>query len=51
MGHGIEALLTPAWLHGEAVSVGMVKELEISRAKGMLAADALSRILSILKVF
>lgn len=50
IGHGIEALLTPSWLHGECVSVGMVKETEVARARGDLAPDALNRLLACLQV-
>lgn len=50
VGHGIEAILTPEWLHGECVAVGMVKETEVARARGPLSPDALNRLLSCLQV-
>ena len=31
IGHAIEALATPGLLHGESISIGMVKEAELSR--------------------
>ncbi|EDQ88471.1 uncharacterized protein MONBRDRAFT_32780 [Monosiga brevicollis MX1] len=46
IGHGIEALLTGHWLHGECVAVGMIKETEVARARGILSPDALNRLLS-----
>ena len=50
IGHGMETLLSPAWLHGECVAVGMVKEAEVSRAAGKLAPDTLNRLISCLQV-
>jgi pentafunctional AROM polypeptide len=50
VGHGIEAILAPDWLHGECVAVGMVKETEVARARGPLSPDALNRLLSCLQV-
>lgn len=40
--------MAPAWLHGECVSVGIIKEIEISRALGYVSPDALNRLLSCL---
>ena len=34
IGHAIEAVLTPEALHGECVSIGMIKEAELSRYFG-----------------
>ncbi|KAJ1566796.1 3-dehydroquinate dehydratase (3-dehydroquinase), partial [Cladochytrium tenue] len=36
VGHAIEAILAPELLHGECVSMGMIKEAEISRHLGYL---------------
>ncbi|KAI8059587.1 hypothetical protein BC940DRAFT_247460 [Gongronella butleri] len=36
IGHGIEALVSPLLLHGECVSIGCVKEAELSRNLGHL---------------
>ncbi|KPM45262.1 Pentafunctional AROM polypeptide [Neonectria ditissima] len=44
VGHAIESVLAPAVLHGEAVSVGMIKEAEISRHLGVLSPAAVSRL-------
>ncbi|KAK7428455.1 3-dehydroquinate dehydratase (3-dehydroquinase) [Neonectria magnoliae] len=44
VGHAIESALAPAVLHGEAVSVGMVKEAEIARHLGLLSPSAVSRL-------
>eukprot|EP00051_Salpingoeca_urceolata_P000261 m.33341 g.33341 ORF g.33341 m.33341 type:complete len:1512 (-) comp10359_c0_seq2:178-4713(-) len=51
VGHGIEALLQPDWLHGECVAVGMVKETEIARGLGDIAPDALNRLLACLAAY
>ena len=51
IGHGIEALLTPTWLHGECVAVGMIKEIELARGRGILAPDALNRMLACLQAY
>jgi pentafunctional AROM polypeptide len=44
IGHALEAVLTPAVLHGEAVAVGMVLEAEVARARGVLAQGAVGRL-------
>ncbi|ORX51180.1 Pentafunctional AroM protein, partial [Hesseltinella vesiculosa] len=36
IGHGIEALVSPLLLHGECVSIGCIKEAELSRNLGHL---------------
>ena len=50
VGHGIEAIMAPSWLHGECVAVGMIKETELARGRGILAPDALGRLLSCCQV-
>ncbi|CCG82719.1 Pentafunctional AROM polypeptide [Taphrina deformans PYCC 5710] len=44
IGHAYEAILTPEILHGEAVSIGMIKEAELSRYLGHLAPEAVGRL-------
>ncbi|EGW30733.1 uncharacterized protein SPAPADRAFT_142469 [Spathaspora passalidarum NRRL Y-27907] len=44
IGHAIEAVLTPEALHGECVSVGMIKEAELSRYLGILPPVAVARL-------
>ncbi len=51
VGHGIEALLAPGMLHGEAVAVGLVKEAEAARDLGKLGHDAVARIQALCKAF
>lgn len=48
IGHAIEAILTPQILHGECVSIGMVKEAELARYLGILKGVAVSRIVKCL---
>lgn len=44
IGHAIEAILAPQVLHGECVSIGMVKEAELARHLGILNNVSVSRI-------
>ncbi|KAK6201506.1 pentafunctional arom polypeptide, shikimate 5-dehydrogenase [Scheffersomyces amazonensis] len=44
IGHAIEAVLTPEALHGECVSVGMIKEAELARYLGILSQVAVARL-------
>ncbi|KAI3404616.2 ARO1 [Candida oxycetoniae] len=44
IGHAIEAILTPEALHGECVSIGMIKEAELSRYLGILPPAAVARL-------
>ena len=48
IGHAYEAILTPEVLHGEAVSVGMVKEAELARYLGHLSPNAVGRLIKCL---
>ncbi|KAA0151314.1 hypothetical protein FNF31_06850 [Cafeteria roenbergensis] len=53
VGHGIEAVMAPDWLHGECVAVGMVKEAEAARAMGACrdGGAAVSRLRSLLRAY
>lgn len=44
IGHAIEALMSPAMLHGECVSVGCVLEADLAHRLGHLEAEAVPRI-------
>ncbi|KJE91861.1 pentafunctional AROM polypeptide [Capsaspora owczarzaki ATCC 30864] len=44
IGHAVEALCQPEMLHGEAVSIGMIKEAEIARSLGLLSQANLARL-------
>jgi pentafunctional AROM polypeptide len=44
IGHAIEALMSPAMLHGECVSVGCVLEADLASRLGHLEASAVPRI-------
>ena len=44
IGHAMESILTPEILHGECVSIGMVKEAELSRFLGHLSPAVVSRL-------
>merc|ERR1711879_778780 len=44
IGHAIEALMSPAMLHGECVSVGCVLEADLAHRLGHLKAEAVARI-------
>lgn len=51
IGHAIEAILTPQILHGECVSIGMVKEAELARYLGVLAPGAVARLVKCLSSY
>ncbi|CCC68601.1 hypothetical protein NCAS_0B05170 [Naumovozyma castellii] len=51
IGHAYEAILTPQALHGECVSIGMVKEAELSRYMGILSATQVARLSKILVAY
>lgn len=51
IGHALEAVLTPTILHGEAVSVGIILEAEISRRLGILNQVAIGRLTRCLKSY
>ncbi|KAI0699758.1 EPSP synthase-domain-containing protein [Cerioporus squamosus] len=51
IGHAIEAVLTPAMLHGECVSVGMILEAEVARQLGVLSQVAVGRLTRCLKAY
>ncbi|EMG48452.1 ARO1 Pentafunctional AROM polypeptide [Candida maltosa Xu316] len=44
IGHAIEAVVTPEALHGECVSIGMIKEAELARYWGVLPPVAVARL-------
>ncbi|GLE00610.1 hypothetical protein PINS_up009367 [Pythium insidiosum] len=44
IGHGIEALVQPELLHGECVSIGMIKEAEIARGMGVCTSATVGRL-------
>ena len=51
IGHAVEGLASPALLHGECVSIGMVYEAVLARDLGELAPSAVGRITRILKSY
>ncbi|KAI8914378.1 EPSP synthase-domain-containing protein [Gorgonomyces haynaldii] len=51
VGHAIEAILFPEMLHGECVSIGMVKEAEISRHLGHLNNVSVGRLVRCLTAY
>lgn len=44
VGHGIEALVQPEYLHGECVAIGMIKEAEIARGMGFCSSATVGRL-------
>ncbi|TGZ84773.1 Shikimate dehydrogenase [Ascodesmis nigricans] len=44
IGHAMEAILFPQMLHGECVSIGMIKEAELARYLGVLKPGAVARL-------
>lgn len=51
IGHAYEAILTPQALHGECVSIGMLKEAELSRYLGVLTSTQVARLYKILAAY
>lgn len=51
IGHAYEAILTPQALHGECVSIGMIKEAELSRYWGILSSTQVARLTKILVAY
>lgn len=51
IGHAIEAILTPQALHGECVSIGMIKEAELARYMGILSPVAVARLSKCLEAY
>lgn len=51
IGHAIEAVLTPQALHGECVSIGMIKEAELARYLGILSPVAVARLTKCLAAY
>ncbi|EIW75953.1 Pentafunctional AroM protein [Coniophora puteana RWD-64-598 SS2] len=51
IGHAIEAVLTPAVLHGECVSVGMILEAELARSRGVCGQVVIGRLARCLKAY
>ncbi|TDH65363.1 hypothetical protein CCR75_002996 [Bremia lactucae] len=44
IGHGIEALVQPEYLHGECVAIGCLKEAEIARQMGRCTSATVGRL-------
>ncbi|SCV04439.1 LAMI_0H16138g1_1 [Lachancea mirantina] len=51
IGHAYEAILTPQALHGECVSIGMIKEAELSRYYNILSSTQVARLTKILAAY
>eukprot|EP01063_Lacrimia_lanifica_P012514 TRINITY_DN19177_c0_g1_i1.p1 TRINITY_DN19177_c0_g1~~TRINITY_DN19177_c0_g1_i1.p1 ORF type:complete len:1486 (+),score=579.95 TRINITY_DN19177_c0_g1_i1:68-4525(+) len=51
IGHAVEAYLQPEMLHGEAVSIGTVKEAHLSRRLGYISEAEVGRITRCLQAF
>ncbi|AMD18942.1 HBR041Wp [Eremothecium sinecaudum] len=51
IGHAYEAILTPNALHGECVSIGMVKEAELSRYLNIMSPTQVARLTKILSSY
>jgi pentafunctional AROM polypeptide len=51
IGHAIEAVLTPAILHGECVAIGILLEAEVARQLGVLSQVAVGRLARALQAY
>ncbi|KAI7869562.1 3-dehydroquinate synthase-domain-containing protein [Spinellus fusiger] len=51
IGHAFEKILSPSWLHGECVAVGLVAETQVALRMGHCTQDTLDRIIRVLKAY
>jgi 3-dehydroquinate dehydratase type I len=51
IGHAFEAVLSPDWLHGECVSVGLVLEAQLSFNLGHCSPQAVNRLANCLRLY
>ncbi|KAL9545878.1 hypothetical protein MBANPS3_006932 [Mucor bainieri] len=51
LGHAYEAHLSPAWLHGECVSLGLIHEAELSSYLGHCPLSAIERLTRCLQLY
>jgi 3-dehydroquinate dehydratase type I len=51
IGHAYEAALSPAWLHGECVSLGLLHETELSISLGVCSPDVMTRLKKCLEMY
>jgi 3-dehydroquinate dehydratase type I len=51
IGHAYEALLSPTWLHGECVSLGLLHEIDLSISLGYCSPDVLIRLKKCLELY
>lgn len=51
IGHAFEAILSPVWLHGEAVSVGLVLEAQLSCNLGHCPPEVVHRLANCLQLY
>ncbi|CAO3700222.1 unnamed protein product [Rhizopus stolonifer] len=51
IGHALEAVLTPDWLHGECVSVGLLLEAELSCLRGYCSPQVVDRLAQCLSLY
>lgn len=51
IGHAYEAILSPAWLHGECVSLGLLHEIELSISLGYCSPNAMDRVKKCLELY
>ncbi|KAI9283198.1 3-dehydroquinate synthase-domain-containing protein [Sporodiniella umbellata] len=51
LGHALEAVLTPEWLHGECVSIGLIWEAEVSCVEGYCSEAVVDRLRQCLALY
>lgn len=51
IGHAYEAHLSPEWLHGECVSLGLIHEVELSYYLGYCSSNIVSRLKQCLQLY
>ncbi|GAA5801754.1 hypothetical protein HPULCUR_007206 [Helicostylum pulchrum] len=51
IGHALEAILSPLWLHGECVSIGMIMEARLACTLGHCTIEPIDKLIDCLKLY
>lgn len=51
IGHALEAILSPLWLHGECVSIGMIMEARLACTLGHCTIEPVDKLIDCLKLY
>ncbi|KAG1052193.1 hypothetical protein G6F43_005649 [Rhizopus delemar] len=51
IGHALEAVLAPTWLHGECISIGLILEAELACVRGHCSVEVVDRLSRCLELY